>query len=221
MKEDIQSPVGLKFNNQTVRLGNGATIDESAILGYPPSRVCDHILTIGPGAYVRSGTVIYGGTSIGCNLETGHNVVIREESIIGDYLRIWNSVIDYGCKIGNNVKIHNHVYVSQFTVIEDDVFLSPGVSLANLIHPGCPNSKQCLHGPQIKKGAQIGINSCVLPYVVIGEYSVIGAGSVVTRDIPDRVVAYGNPAKVICDIAEVTCTTGLRDKPYSHIIERS
>lgn len=221
MKEDMQSPVGLKFNNQIVRLGNGAIVDDSAILGYLPNRGWDHILTIGPGSRVRSGTVIYGGSRIGCNLETGHNVVIREESIIGDYLCIWNnSVIDYGCRIGNNVKIHNHVYISQFSVVEDEAFLGPGVILANDIHPGCPHALDCMQGPCIKRGAQIGINACVLPRVIIGEYSVIGAGSVVTKDIPAGVVAYGNPAQVICKIEDVKCTTGLTDKPYSHLTGR-
>ena len=221
MKDDIQSPVGLKVNNQMVRLGNGAIIDDGVILGYQPGRGADHVLTIGPGAHVRSGTVIYGGSRIGCNLETGHNVVIREENEIGDNFSIWsNSVIDYGCKIGNKVKIHNHVYVSQFTVIEDDVFLAPGVTLANDIHPGCPDALKCMQGPCIKKGAQIGINCCVLPRVTIGEHAVIGSGSVVTKDIPAGVVAYGNPAQVICKIEDLTCTNGLRDKPYSHIKER-
>jgi len=218
MKNEMQSQVGLKFNNQTVRLGNGAVVDEGVILGYTPSRGWDHILTIGPGACIRTGTVIYGGSRIGSNLETGHNVVIREESIIGDYLRIWNNaVIDYGCKIGNKVKIHSHVYISQFSVIEDDVFIGPGAVLANDIHPGCPDALECMQGPNIKKGAQIGVSSCILPRVNIGEYSVIGAGSVVTKDIPPGVVAYGNPAQVICKIDDLKCTTGLRDNPYIHL----
>jgi acetyltransferase-like isoleucine patch superfamily enzyme len=219
MKDEIQASVGLKVNNQIVRIGSGAIIDDGVVLGYRPSRGRDYVLTIGPGAYIRGGTVIYGGSRIGCNLETGHNVVIREENDIGDNFRIWNnSVIDYGCSIGSNVKIHNKVYVAQFTVIEDDVFLAPGVTLANDIHPGCPNSLECMRGPYINKGAQVGINCTILPRVVIGEYSVIGAGSVVTRDIPAGVVAYGSPAQVICDIGNLKCTTGLRDRPYSHII---
>ena len=77
-----------------------------------------------------------------------------------------------------------------------------------------------MRGPYINKGAQIGINCTILPRVVIGERSVIGAGSVVTRDIPAGVVAYGNPAQVICDIENLTCTTGLRDRPYNHLIWR-
>lgn len=221
MRDEIQHTVGLESNNQNVRLGNGATIDDGVILGYLASRGGEQILTIGAKAHIRGGTIIYSGSRIGCNLETGHNVVIREQNDIGDNFRIWNnSVIDYGCRIGNNVKIHNKVYVAQFTLIEDDVFLAPGVTLANDIHPGCPNSLQCMRGPFINKGAQIGINCTILPRVVIGEHSVIGAGSVVTRDIPAGVVAYGNPAQVICDIGNLTCTTGLSDRPYSHLTWR-
>ena len=222
MREDMQTAVGLKTNNEMISLGEGAVIDEGVVLGYTPSRRVDGTLTIGPGAYIRLGTIIYGGSRIGCNLETGHHVVIREENEIGDNFRIWNNaVIDYGCKIGNNVKVHNKVYVSQFTTIEDDVFLAPGVTLANDIHPGCPDAIACMRGPHLKRGAQVGINACVLPRVIIGEYAIIGAGSVVTKDIPSGVVAFGNPARVICDIDELKCTTGLRDKPYGNFVRRA
>lgn len=221
MRDKIQSPVEPKENSQTVRLGEGAIVDDGVILGYPPSRGEDHLLTIGPAARIRSGTIIYGGNRIGCNLETGHNVIIREENVIGDNFRIWNnSTIDYGCRIGNDVKIHNQVYVAQFSLIEDNVFLAPGVTLANDIHPGCPDAGECMQGPCIKRGAQIGINCSVLPRVTIGEHTVIGSGSVVTRDIPAGVVAYGNPARVVCKIEDITCTTGLRDKPYDHLTRR-
>jgi acetyltransferase-like isoleucine patch superfamily enzyme len=218
MKDEIRTATKVKpkNDNQMIRLGEGAIIDDSVILGYLPARGMHLTLQIGTAAHIRSGTVIYGGSRIGCNLDTGHNVVIREENEIGDNFRIWNnSIIDHSCRIGNNVKVHAKVYVAQFTVIEDDVFLAPGVTTANILHPGCPDAAECLHGPTIKTGAQIGINATILPLVVIGENSLIGAGSVVTKDIPPGVVAYGNPAQVICGIGDLTCSTGLRDKPYN------
>ena len=221
MRDEIQFPVEFTVNHQTVQLGHGAIIDEGVILGYLSGRDSKHVLTIGPKAHIRGGTVIYCGSRIGRNLETGHNVIIREENEIGDNFRIWNnSVVDYSCRIGNNVKIHNKVYVPQFTLIEDDVFLGPGVTLANDLHPGCPDAQECMQGPHIKKGAQIGISCCILPRVVIGEYALIGAGSVVTKDIPPGVVAYGNPAQIVCKIEDLTCTTGLRDKPFSYLTRR-
>ena len=132
MKDNSRPPVGLELKNQIVEIGPGAVLDDEVVIGYETARKVEKVLTIGPEAHIRRGTIIYIGSRIGSNFETGHNVVIREENIIGDNFRIWNnSVIDYGCQIGNNVKIHNKVYVAQFTVIEDDVFIAPGATCAN------------------------------------------------------------------------------------------
>jgi acetyltransferase-like isoleucine patch superfamily enzyme len=119
--------------------------------------------------------------------------------------------------IGNNVKIHTSVYVAQFTIIEDDVFLAPGVIIANDPHPGCPRSRECLRGPVIRRGAKIGINVTLVPFVDIGEYAFIGAGSVVTRDIPPRAVVYGNPARVVGTIDDLSCIVNpqLVERPYA------
>lgn len=192
--------------------------DEGVLLGYTTGRaIADRRLILGPRARLRSGTVVYEGSVIGSDFQTGHNAVVREENRIGDHVAVWsNSVIDYGCVIGNGVKIHTGVYVAQFTTIEDDAFLAPGVTITNDIHPGCPESKRCMRGPTIRRGAQIGGHVTILPYICIGEQALIGAGSVVTKDIPARAVAYGNPARVICSIDDMECTTGLLDrKPYA------
>jgi len=180
-----------------VTLGEGCEIDEGVLLGYRTGRqIASQDLAIASGACLRSGTVVYVGSRIGRNFQTGHNVTIREENTIGDDVSIWaNSVIDYGCRIGDRVKIHINVYVAQFTVIEDDVFMAPGVIVANDIHPGCAHSAECMRGPTLRRGARIGANVTILPYVIIGEYALIGAGSVVTGDI-------------------LTCVTGITDVPY-------
>ena len=202
--------------NEKVALGEGCEIDDRVVIGYPSDRMIQfERLLIGKNARVRSGSVIYGGSEIGDNLQTGHNVLIREENLIGDNFRIWNnSVVDYGCVIGNNVKIHCSVYIAQYTVIEDDVFMAPGVIVANDLHPGCRYSAQCMKGPIIKKGAQIGVNVTLLPFITVGEGSLIGGGSVVTKDVPPRSVVYGNPARVVKNIDDVRCIMGLTDKPY-------
>jgi acetyltransferase-like isoleucine patch superfamily enzyme len=197
-------------------LGENASVDESVILAYPASRpIPSRLLTIGANARILSGSVIYEGSTIGAHLTTGHNVVIREENLIGEHFKIWsNSLVDYGCKIGNGVKIHVSCYVSQFTTIEDDVFLAPGVTVANDIHPGCKLALECMRGPTIKRGAQIGVNVTLLPFITIGERAVIGSGSVVTKDVPPEVVVAGNPARVLRSIHDVTCLSGLNDYPY-------
>jgi acetyltransferase-like isoleucine patch superfamily enzyme len=84
--------------------------------------------------------------------------------------------------------------VAQFTVIEDDAFLAPGVTIANDRHPIC---RDCMKGPTIKRGARVGINATLLPEVVIGEDALVGAGAVVTHDVPAGSVVVGNPARVI------------------------
>jgi len=199
-----------------VELGADYNIDKDVILGYKPSRkIVSKELIIGRKARIRSGSVIYLGSNIGHSLETGHNVIIREENKIGNHFSIWNnSVVDYGCKIGNRVKVHSNVYIAQFTTIKDDVFIAPGVMTANDPHPNCRFSKKCMQGPTIKKGAQIGINVTLLSFITVGQYSLIGAGSVVTKDIPPYSVAYGNPARVVKSIYELRCLTGLTDRPY-------
>lgn len=199
-----------------VKLGKNCHVDETAVVGCMPGRKIKNLeLRIGKDANIRGGTRIYLGSRIGRGLETGHNVLIREENVIGDDLRIWsNSVIDYGCQIGSRVKIHTNVYVAQFTVIEDDCFLAPGVTIANDIHPGCAESMRCMRGPTIRKGAQIGVNATILPFITIGRRAVVGAGAVVIRDVPDEAVVAGNPARVICSIRDLKCRTGRVSRPY-------
>lgn len=196
-----------------IAVGDKCTVEAGAVLGYVPGRrIVDLSLTIGMHAHIRSGTVIYAGTTIGTHLETGHNVVIREENSIGDYLSIWNnSTIDYGCTIGHRVKIHCNVYVAQFTILEDDVFLAPGVTIANDPHPQCG---LCMRGPTIRRGARVGVNVTLLPHVVVGEETLIGAGSVVTTDLPPRCVAYGNPARIRGPLDGLDCPFDLVNAPY-------
>jgi len=127
------------ISSERVVLGGDCEIDEGVLVGYPTDRILQsERLIIGKNARIRSGSVIYCGSRIGDNLQTGHNVLIREENVIGENFSIWNnSVVDYGCVIGNNVKIHCGVYVAQYTVREDEVVMAPGAVVANDIHPGC------------------------------------------------------------------------------------
>jgi acetyltransferase-like isoleucine patch superfamily enzyme len=185
-------------------VGRGLIADAGVVLGYAPSRADPGALLLGDDARVRSGTVIYSDSEIGARLQTGHNVVVREGTRIGDDVSIWsNSVVDYGCVLGDRVKVHCNCYIAQYTELEDDVFLAPGVTIANDLYPGHPESARAMAGPRIRARAQIGVNVTILPYVTIGTGAIIGAGSVVTRDIPDGMVAYGNPAVATRPVSEL------------------
>jgi acetyltransferase-like isoleucine patch superfamily enzyme len=180
-----------------VRVGPGLQADQGVGIGCPSARSPAATLVVGEHAQLRTGTVVYLGSRLGARFATGHNVVIREECEIGDDVSVWsNSVVDYGCRIGDRVKIHSNCYVAQFTEIDDDAFLAPGVMIANDLYPGSPESAMHMSGPSIGAGAQIGVNATVLPYLRIGAGTVVGAGAVVTHDLPPGSVAYGSPARV-------------------------
>lgn len=199
-----------------VMIGANHVIEDNVILGRMPERFTDAgRLVIGRGAIVRSGSILYAGTTIGDDLETGHNVVIREQNTIGDSFSVWSqSCIDYGCRIGAQVKIHCLCYIAQFTEVEDDVFIGPGVIITNDFHPGCEMSLECMKGPHIMSGAVIGGHATILPHVTIGEKALVGAGSVVTHDVESETVVAGNPARALGSIYNLDCVSRLRDHPY-------
>ena len=142
--------------------------------------------------------MIYAGNRIGDNFQTGNKVNIRELNEIGSNVSIGtHSVIEHHIRIGNNVRIHSLVFVPEFTVIEDGAWLGPNVIVTNAKYPLAKDVKETLAGPIIKKGAKIGANSTILPGLVIGVNSLVGAGSVVTKDVPDNAVVAGNPARLI------------------------
>jgi acetyltransferase-like isoleucine patch superfamily enzyme len=201
------------FNNVTIP--ENCELGGSNDIGVPPRGKEDGELktTIGTGATIRSGTVIYAGNIIGNNFQTGHHVMVREENEIGDDVSIGtNSVVEHHVKIGNGVRMHTGVFVPEFTVIEDGVWLGPKVTITNARFPKGKEIKKRLEGVTIKKNAKIGANATILPGVTIGENAMVGAGSVVTEDVPDNSVVVGSPAKVIKKINELSYSDGV--KPY-------
>lgn len=202
---------------ENVTIGEGTQVQGPTILGKPPRGALpgELELIIGKNGIIRPFTTIYAGTRIGDFVQTGQGASIREDNIIGDSVSIGtNAVLEFGNRIGHRVRIHSLCFLEMVT-IEDDVFLGPNVIFTDDPHPmNCPRYKECLGGVTVKRLARIGANCTILPGVVIGENSLVGAGSVVTRDVPPNSVVAGSPAKVLKSIDDLTCYPGFYEKPY-------
>jgi UDP-2-acetamido-3-amino-2,3-dideoxy-glucuronate N-acetyltransferase len=138
------------------------------------------------GAEIGAGTKIWhfchvmSGAKIGKNCSLGQNVNVGSRAVIGD-----------GVKIQNNVSVYDGV------IIEDGVFCGPSCVFTNVINPrSFIERKHEYRKTLVKRGAAIGANATILCGVTIGEYALVGAGAVVTRDVPDYALVYGNPARV-------------------------
>jgi UDP-2-acetamido-3-amino-2,3-dideoxy-glucuronate N-acetyltransferase len=142
--------------------------------------------------------------TIGAGTRIWHQAQVRERARIGKNCIIGKSVyVDYGVSLGSNVKIQNGACVYHGATIEDGVFIGPGAILTNDRLPRAINPDGSLKTDAdwqlspilIRQGAAIGAGAVILPGVRVGEYAMVGAGAVVTRDVPPHALVYGNPAR--------------------------
>ncbi|HEX4214589.1 MAG TPA: DapH/DapD/GlmU-related protein [Candidatus Dormibacteraeota bacterium] len=199
-----------------VRLGEGVVLQPGVIVGLPPRghEPGELETVIGAGCVLRAYTVIYAGTVLGADCSTGHGAMIREDNILGDGCSVGtHAVLEPGNRIGNRCRIHSHCFMEQVT-LGDRVFLGPGVVFTDDPHPMCPRYLECVRGATIEDDVSVGGGVVVLPGVRIGARSLIGAGSVVTRNVEPDVVAAGNPARRRRAVSELTCFTGFYERPY-------
>ena len=179
-------------------LGEGAMIFEPVTIGFPSrDRMGSEDYpgaNIGKNAILRSGTIIYCDVRIGDGFQTGHNVLIREKTTIGNRVAVGTAtVVEGDCTIGDDVRIQSLVYIPTGSWIGDRVFIGPNAVLTNDRYP--PGPHESLRGPVIGDDAVIGANSTILPGVRIGEGAFVAAGAVVTRDVPPGTLAVGAPAR--------------------------
>jgi len=198
-----------------VALGDEAVIGDFVVLGISPSGEPSGRaeLVIGRAAVIRSHTVIYAGTVIGDRLQTGHGVLIREGNRIGNDVSVGtHTVIEHHVLIGNGVRVHSNAFIPEYSVLEDGSWVGPNVVFTNALYPVSPGAKSTLKGPHLRSGAKIGANATLLPGVVIGRDALVGAGSVVVRDVPDGAVVVGNPARVVRQVADIAAYRAAADR---------
>ncbi len=144
------------------------------------SSYVDEPCTIGPGTKIWHFSHVMKNSTIGAGCNIGQNVVISPD-----------------VTIGNNVKIQNNVSVYTGCILEDDVFCGPSMVFTNVINPRSHVARKDEYKTTlVRQGASLGANSTVVCGTTVGRYAFVGAGSVVTRDVPDYALAYGNPARV-------------------------
>jgi acetyltransferase-like isoleucine patch superfamily enzyme len=147
---------------------------------------------IHPSAEVSENAIIGEGTFI------WNQVQVRENCKIGSNCILSKDVyIDFDVKIGNNVKIQNGISIYHGVEIEDDVFLGPHMVFTNDLYPRAYIGDFKVYKTIIKKGASIGANSTIICGTTIGEYAMIGAGTVITKDVPDNALVIGNPGRIV------------------------
>jgi acetyltransferase-like isoleucine patch superfamily enzyme len=207
------------YLGNNVRIGNNTTIYDNVIIGdnvvisdfcsigeplsqfyNEPESYTNPITTISDNSLIRSFAIIYAGCFIGKSFSTGHRVTIRENTIIGDNCRVGTlSDIQGNCNIGNYCWLHSNVHIGQGSQINNFVFLYPYVILTN---DPTPPSNTC-SGVYIDDYAQIAVSSILLPGIRVGKHSLVGAGSVVGKDVEDFMLVVGNPAKPIKKVTEI------------------
>lgn len=179
------SQLSLENNGMVVALENG----EAKKYFAHPTAIIDTPCEIGEGSKIWHYSHIMAGTKIGKNCNLGQNVVVGPDVVIGN-----------GVKIQNNVSIYTGV------TLEDDVFCGPSMVFTNVMTPRSHISrKNEYHQTVVKKGATLGANATIICGVTIGQYAFIGAGAVVTKDVPPYALVVGNPAKTVgwmCECGE-------------------
>ena len=154
--------------------------------------------------FIHSSAHVFKGVQIGFGTTIWINAQIRENSSIGEKCIISKDVyIDEFVKIGNRCKIQNSVSVYHGVTIEDDVFVGPGACFTNDKIPRAFNDEWEIMPTLVKKGVSIGANATIVCGITIGEYSMIAAGSVVTKNVEPYSLVMGNPAKHYCHIDKI------------------
>jgi acetyltransferase-like isoleucine patch superfamily enzyme len=193
-------------------LGEGVKVLEGAVVGKQPSlsprstakREPLPPTEIGDGTIVSTGAIVFAGSRIGARVILGDQSCVRERVDVGDDVVLGRgSLIENDTTVGARTKIQAGAYVTAYCVLEEDVFIAPCVVTTNDNFMGRTEKRhELIKGPTIRRGARVGGGAILCPGIEIGEEAFVGAGAVVTKDVPARKLVVGNPARVLRDVPD-------------------
>ncbi|MHA2021404.1 MAG: DapH/DapD/GlmU-related protein [Candidatus Thorarchaeota archaeon] len=161
--------------------------------------------------FIHPLAVVDEGAQIGEGTKVWHFAHIRSSANIGSGCIIGKDVyVDANVVIGNNVKIQNGVSVYQGVTIEDDVFCGPHMTFSNDLYPRAYGDSWEITDTLVKRGSSIGANATILCGITLGNYSMVGIGAVVTKDVPAHALVVGNPARIVGFVCK--CGQPLKDE---------
>ena len=193
-------------------LGEGVRVLENAVVGKQPSLGASSTAkrdplpptAIGDGTVISTGAIVFAGSSIGANCIVGDQACIRERvTMAANCILGRGSLIENDTTVGAGTRIQAEAYITAYSTLEEDVFIAPCVVTTNDNFMGRTEQRRSLmKGPTIRRGARVGGGAILLPGIEIGEEAFIGAGAVVTKDVPPRKLVVGSPARVLRDVAD-------------------
>ena len=193
-------------------LGEGVKVLEYAVVGKQPTlsprstakREPLPPAVIGDGTIVSAGAILFAGSEVGARVILGDQSCVRERVAIGDDVVVGRgSLVENDTTIGAMTKIQADAYITAYSTLEEHVFIAPRVVTTNDNWMGRTEKRLGkIKGPTIRRGARIGGGAILCPGIEVGEEAFVGAGAVVTKDVPPRVVVVGSPARVLRDVPE-------------------
>ena len=192
-------------------LGEGVKVLENAVVGKQPTlsprstakRDPLPATELGDGTVVSAGAIVFAGSRIGARVIVGDQSCIRERVTLGDDVVIGRgALVENDTTIGALTRIQAEAYITAYSTLEDNVFVAPCVVTTNDNYMGRTEKRlELMRGPTIRRGARIGGGAVLCPGVEIGEEAFVGAGAVVTKDVPARALVVGNPARVLREVS--------------------